>query len=107
MGNIRVLRQSPNDHPRKDRPTCGGEVVQLPAPAPTSRAPLWPLVASGNYTADCDSGRAFADDLVTRMEREGMPNLLGATVKAINAGGHWGGLEVGFFQRFAELSMRA
>ena len=67
----------------------------------------WHVSRSGDYATDCATGRAHADELVRVMRAEGNPGLLHHVVEAIALGGQFdGGVEVGFFTRLAESSIR-
>jgi hypothetical protein len=60
----------------------------------------------GNWAEENQVGVQRANELVDRIQREGVPGLLGHTVEAIIATGRFDGAEVGFFHRLAELAAR-
>lgn len=66
---------------------------------------LWCIRASGNWAKDNVTGRQHADDLARFMRLNDNAALLGQVVKAIGAEGSWTGVEVGFFQRIADLAI--
>ena len=81
------------------------DLQSSPSPMSAARRPRKPF-ATGNWAADNALGRAFADEIVAFMRDHNCPNFLGATVKGMMESGAYGGVEVGFFHRLAELSVR-
>jgi hypothetical protein len=62
--------------------------------------------ATGDYAADCATGRLMADALIKRMaDTENGTPVLGAVVREMIKGGRWEGVHAGFFQRLAERSV--
>lgn len=71
---------------------------------PTS---LWDVTPSGVWSADNDTGGAYADALISHMAATAQPILLGLVMKAIMDAGTWTGLECGFCHRIAGATLRA
>lgn len=67
-----------------------------------SGADYWPDAATGDYAADCRTGRERALAVVDAIQGGVGTSLLGHVVRAIGVTGAWSGVEVGFFQVFAE-----
>ncbi|MDQ0836980.1 hypothetical protein [Sphingomonas faeni] len=65
------------------------------------------MPVTGDYAADCATGRLMADALIRRMSdtEDGTP-VLGAVVREMIKGGRWEGVHAGFFQRLAERSVQ-
>jgi hypothetical protein len=65
------------------------------------------MPATGDYAADCATGRLMADALIKRMAdtEHGTP-ALGAIVHEIVNAGRWEAVHIGFFQRLAERSVQ-
>lgn len=64
----------------------------------------WPLPETGDWSADCATGRAAAADLCRVMYFQDATPLLGFVVKAMIEKGRFGGVEVGFCQVIAEAT---
>jgi hypothetical protein len=61
---------------------------------------------TGDYGADCATGRLMADALIKRMaDTDGTP-ALGAAVREMMKGGRWEAVHTGFFQRLADWSVQ-
>lgn len=64
------------------------------------------MAETGDYGADCATGRLLADALIKRMaDTDGAP-ALGAVVREMMKGGRWGAVHIGFFQRLADRSVQ-
>ncbi len=61
---------------------------------------LWVPKSAGDYQADNETGKRYADALIAVMREHEAPNLLGQVVKAMVE--PWSGVEVGFMHRIAE-----
>ena len=70
-------------------------------------ADLWSVNPTGNWGADCETGRKCANTLMDLMSVEQAPNLLGSVTEAMIKKGAYGGIEVGFLQAIGELVVRA
>ena len=62
---------------------------------------LWAVTPSGAWSADNDTGVAYAEALMDHMARNGQPMLLGYVIKAIAEAGVWTGIECGFCHSIA------
>lgn len=63
---------------------------------------LWPFSATGDYAADCYTGRMAAHELITYIQERRAPLALGYVLKAIVERGRFGGHEIGFCQQLSE-----
>lgn len=62
---------------------------------------------TGDFGADCASGRLLADALIKRMaETEYTPALKDIVHEMVKIG-RWGAVHIGFFQRLADRSVQA
>lgn len=59
---------------------------------------LWAVRTSGVYSADCDSGRAHADEYVAALSGGHPAPMLNFIAQSQLARGQWGGMEIGFWQ---------
>ena len=66
---------------------------------------MWDPEVGGNYAADCEKGRGYADEIVQHMRNTGGPVLLCWVIQNFNRDARLRGVEVGFCQRLAELAM--
>lgn len=66
----------------------------------------WIADSSGNWTKDNQLGRARANELQAHIRITENYPALGHVAKMIADGGHFGGIEVGFYQRVSELMAR-
>lgn len=57
---------------------------------------------TGDYRADCATGRRLADKLINAMAATGGTPMLGTICKGIIDAGRWKTVHVGFFQRLAD-----
>lgn len=64
---------------------------------------FWSVTPSGDYAADCATGRDFAGQALAHIAAAGFPPLLGHIVKAMRSS-DWTGIETGFCQALAEGS---
>lgn len=62
---------------------------------------LWAVTSSGVWSADNDTGGAYADALIDLMSSTAQPFLLGFVMKAIMDAGAWTGVECGFCHAIA------
>lgn len=63
----------------------------------------WAFTPTGDYAADCATGRARADDLISYIREGGFPGTLTHALAAMmQSGREASGIEVGFGQRIAE-----
>jgi hypothetical protein len=61
---------------------------------------------TGDYAADCATGRRFADAIISRMSTDaGLPMLASVTRGAVDLG-RWTPMHAGFYQRIAEHCVR-
>ena len=65
------------------------------------------MAETGDYGADCATGRLLADSLIKRMADTAYTPALGALVSEIVKAGRWGAVHIGFFQRLADRSVQA
>ncbi|KQN02796.1 hypothetical protein ASE82_10960 [Sphingomonas sp. Leaf230] len=64
------------------------------------------MAETGDYGADCATGRLMADALIKRMaDTDGTP-ALGRLVSEMVKAGRWGAVHIGFFQRLADRSVQ-
>jgi hypothetical protein len=61
---------------------------------------------TGDYAADCATGRRFADALIIRMAETEYTPALGEIVREMVTVGRWTAQHIGFFQRLADRSCR-
>jgi hypothetical protein len=66
------------------------------------RRELWEDSNTEDWGADNRSGRQKADAMLNDLHNGTSCSILGHTVKQMIEIGHYGGVEVGFFQRLAE-----
>lgn len=66
---------------------------------------LWCPDTSGDYEANCERGRKYADEVVTEMRDAGNTGLLGWIVRGFGQDESRRGVEVGFCQRIAEYAL--
>lgn len=66
----------------------------------------WKVSATGNWSTDCASGQRYGRMLVELMERQGQPFLLQCVVRDMKLAGRQTGIEVGFFNAIAILSIK-
>lgn len=71
------------------------------------KADFWAIEPTGDYAADCASGREAAGELQRAMFFGSTPILLGSVARAIADKGRWTGLEVGFFHEMGEALVRS
>jgi hypothetical protein len=71
-----------------------------PAGEDAVRPNLWAVSASGDWAADCETGRGFADETVRYMRGTGDLPMLGRIVAGMT--GERTGIEAGFFAGIAE-----
>jgi hypothetical protein len=65
------------------------------------------MPVTGDYAADCATGRLMADALIKRMaDTENGTPALGAIVHEMVNAGRWEAVHIGFFQRLAERSVQ-
>jgi hypothetical protein len=63
---------------------------------------------TGDYGADCATGRLMADALIKRMaDTENETPALSHIVHEMIKIGRWGAVHIGFFQRLADRSVQA
>jgi hypothetical protein len=65
------------------------------------------MAETGDYGADCATGRQLADALIKRMADTEYTPALGEVVGEIVKTGRWGAVHIGFFQRLADRSVQA
>lgn len=65
------------------------------------------MFETGDYGADCATGRLMADALIKRMADTDNTSALGAVVREMMKGGRWEAFHIGFFQRLADRSVQA
>ena len=65
------------------------------------------MAETGDYAADCATGRLLADALIKRMADTDHTPALGELVGEIVKAGRWGAVHIGFFQRLADRSVQA
>ncbi|MEG3169919.1 hypothetical protein U1737_17140 [Sphingomonas sp. LB3N6] len=65
------------------------------------------MAETGDYGADCATGRQMADALIKRMADTDYTPALGAVVREMMKAGRWEAVHTGFFQRLAERSVAA
>jgi hypothetical protein len=65
------------------------------------------MAETGDYGADCATGRLMADALIKRMTDTDYTPALAALVGEMVKAGRWGGVHIGFFQRLADRSVQA
>lgn len=65
------------------------------------------MAETGDYGADCATGRLFADALIKRMADTAYTPALGEVVGEMVKAGRWGAVHIGFFQRLADRSVQA
>lgn len=73
--------------------------------AKTPDVSLWSPSECGDWAKDNETGRAYADELVSRMTDKANPAMLVHVVTAISMRGIIGPVEVGFFNRIAVLTI--
>lgn len=63
------------------------------------------IIRTGDWQTDCANGREYARKMIAKIQDSCPSNLnfFGNAMKAIAAGGVFGGVEVGFFQQIAEF----
>lgn len=61
---------------------------------------------TGDYAADCATGRQFADSLILRMAETEYTPALGDIVREMVTVGRWTAQHTGFFQRLADRSLQ-
>jgi hypothetical protein len=64
------------------------------------------MAETGDYGADCATGRLLADALIKRMADTDYTPALGEVVGEIVKAGRWGAVHIGFFQRLADRSVQ-
>ena len=64
------------------------------------------MAETGDYGADCATGRLMADALIKRMANTDGTPALGALVSEMVKAGRWGAVHTGFFQRLADRSVQ-
>jgi hypothetical protein len=62
---------------------------------------------TGDYGADCATGRLMADTLIKRMAETDCTPALKDVVHEMIKMGRWGAVHIGFFQRMADRSVQA
>lgn len=67
---------------------------------------LWAPERTGNYAADCRTGREAANELLAMIKRHGCYALAGWVQKSQIKSGIFGALEIGFSQALAEAAVR-
>ena len=65
------------------------------------------MAETGDYGADCATGRLLADALIKRMADTAHTPALGEVVGEMVKAGRWGAVHIGFFQRLADRSVQA
>lgn len=60
---------------------------------------------TGDYAADCRTGRQVADRLLAAMRERDDPAMLGMAIRKIVEHKRYSGIEVGFCHRLAERAM--
>lgn len=90
--------------------TTGGEnivqnnVVALSRGDLTQCGDFWCPARTGDWAADNITGRLYADRVISELQGEAKaPNFLGSIVRDMVRKGIYSGVEVGFFQRIAEV----
>lgn len=68
-------------------------------------ASLWSPDTSGDYEANCERGRKYADEVVAAMRQGNNPALLGWIVRGFGQDESRRGIEVGFCHRIAEHAL--
>ncbi len=68
-------------------------------------AVLWSPDTSGDYAANCEKGRKYADEVVAAMRDNDNPALLGSIVRSFGKDESRHGIEVGFLHRIAEYTL--
>lgn len=63
---------------------------------------LWTVQRTGDFEADCATGRAHAMALSDYIARAGDPAFLPLVARDIMRAGQWTGVEIGFFQGIAQ-----
>jgi hypothetical protein len=58
---------------------------------------LWAPERTGDYAADCATGRFYAEELVEFIAATDKPFVLGHIAKAIAEAGTWDAVEIGFY----------
>lgn len=66
---------------------------------------LWLVQETGDWNRDNAQGRGFADQCVEHMRENDAPMVLGYVVEAMLHKGRYGGVEVGFFHRIAQIAI--
>lgn len=69
---------------------------EYPKPMP------WNPQRTGDYTEDCQAGRAYFHELLDFMQREANPTFLSRVLSAQAQGGKWEAVEIGFSQAMSE-----
>lgn len=70
-------------------------------------ANYWNVTASGDYGADCETGRAYAYDLIDHIADTQFPGILNRVTDAMPRGDARGGIEVGFCHIFGAMAAAA
>lgn len=61
-----------------------------------SKEELWAPERRGNYNEDCAMGRFYAREMMAYITRSNSPDIYGHIAEAIQNGGRWEGVEIGF-----------
>ena len=64
------------------------------------------MAETGDYGADCATGRLLADALIKRMADTAHTPALGEVFGEMVKAGRWGAVHIGFFQRLADRSVQ-
>lgn len=62
---------------------------------------LWAVERTGDYSADCATGRAHASALTAYIAEAGDPSFLPLVARDIVRAGQWTGVEISFFHGMA------
>lgn len=64
-------------------------------------ANYWNVAPSGDYADDCETGRAYAYDLIDHITDTQFPGILAWVASAMPIGGARSGIEIGFWHVIA------
>ena len=65
---------------------------------------MWDVSPTRNWSADNDTGAAYAQTLIDHMKAHDAPFVLGHVVKALPPPAEWTGIEIGFIQGIASAA---
>lgn len=69
-----------------------------------TRRVFWSVESTGEYAADNELGRSYADELLACIRKDGHSFLLNSVLKHMVEAGRFGGIEVGFIARIGEYA---